>query len=372
MRKKNLLVICAASGLCLIFALILIGSMSIYAEKSGTQEFEPEADASGASDMLTKLIEEEADATGSTQDAEGTGSAEEAAGAAQEENATDTAANGASGAAAETSAQEEAAKAGAKEAEAQKRTEEADAQKRTEEEAAKASAEEAAKAGAEEAAKASAEAAAKDGAEEGLKDIWKEMYQAYGGVQTDTAASLNGISVNDAGLTLLKEIQHLYPKDSLADLKIKDIYLESMTDSADVYWTGTLENAYGPTEASYRSYSCQIDSVSGKIISFGKFQPYQKDIDYSAISWTDGDIKEHAKQLIETYGVAQGEALDWDSVKIYNGKEEIDSLKQKFAERPNLSTSVCNTLVFEKDGLIKLYFCMDWATGEISNYLWVD
>ena len=236
MRKKNLLVICAASGLCLIFALILIGSMSIYAEKSGTQEFEPEADVNGASDMLTKLIEEEADATGSTQDAEGTGSAEEAAGAAQEENATDTAANGASGAAAETSAQEEAAKAGAKEAEAQKRTEEADAQKRTEEEAAKASAEEAAKAGAEEAAKASAEAAAKDGAEEGLKDIWKEMYQAYGGVQTDTAASLNGISVNDAGLTLLKEIQHLYPKDSLADLKIKDIYLESMTDSADVSW----------------------------------------------------------------------------------------------------------------------------------------
>ena len=308
MRKKNLLVICAASGLCLIFALILIGSMSIYAEKSGTQEFEPEADVNGASDMLTKLIEEEADATGSTQDAEGTGSAEEAAGAAQEENATDTAANGASGAAAETSAQEEAAK---------------------------------------------------DGAEEGLKDIWKEMYQAYGGVQTDTAASLNGISVNDAGLTLLKEIQHLYPKDSLADLKIKDIYLESMPDSADVYWSGTLENAYGPTEASYRSYSCQIDSVSGKIISFGKFQPYQKDTDYSAISWTDGDIKEHAKQLIETYGVAQGEALDWDSVKIYNGKEEIDSLKEKFAERPNLSTSVCNTLVFEKDGLIKLYFCMD-------------
>ena len=46
MKKKNLLVICAASGLCLVFMLILIGSMSIYAEKSGTAKQELEEEGS--------------------------------------------------------------------------------------------------------------------------------------------------------------------------------------------------------------------------------------------------------------------------------------------------------------------------------------
>lgn len=336
MKKKNLLVICAASSFCLIFVLVLVWSMGIYAEKSGTQEFEAEMEESESSDMLTKIIAEDRkkDAEeANTEDAEGTGGAEA-----------------------------EAAKAAKASAEA---------------EAAKASTEA-------EAAKANAEAVAEAGAmaEEGLKDIWEKMYQEYEkagkdnpdlqeNIASDAKASVNGISVNDAGLILLKEINRLYPQDSLVDLKVSDMDLEcsTMPNSNVVYWTGKLENGYGPTEESYRSYTCQIDSVSGKIVSFGKFQPYQKDKDYTAISWTDEEIKEHAKQLIEKYDLSQGEELDWDSVEIHNGQEEIDSLKDEFAKRPDLSISIHNTLVFEKDGLKTFYFCLDWATGEISNYL---
>ncbi len=56
MKKKNLFTICAASGLCLIFALALVWGMSIYAEKSGTQEFEPQPAKNESSDMITELM----------------------------------------------------------------------------------------------------------------------------------------------------------------------------------------------------------------------------------------------------------------------------------------------------------------------------
>lgn len=319
MKRKNLLVVCAAAGLCMVFVMLLAGSMGIYAEKSGTQEFELEMEESEASDMLTRILAE---------------NGEEKAG---EEAAAET-----------------------------------------------------------------------DGmAEEELKNIWKKMYGEYEEAGADdptlqeqqentaseakagvheTENAENGfeeayhvslddakIGVNEAGLILLKEINRLYPEDSLEDLKIAHMNLEfdaaAYKEGTAVYWSGKLENGYGPTEESYRSYSCQIDSVSGKMASFGKFRPYQKEKDYSAISWTDAEIKERAKQLIGKYNLFQGEELDWDHAVIYSGKEEMDSLNNEFAEKADLSASVCNTLVFEKDGVPNVYFCMDWETGEISNYL---
>lgn len=296
MKKKNLLVICAASGLCLVFMLILIGSMSIYAEKSGTAKQELEVEGSKKSDMLTGMLTED----DGKADVEETIAAEDGA--------------------------EDAAKTGRM-------------------------------------------------SEEELKDIWEKMYREYeenakDGERPQEPADDVKISVSEAGLIWLKEIHRLYPDDALEDLSID--FMEPELGINIVYWTGRLENGYGVSEEGYRSYTCQIDPVSGKIVSFGKFQPYQKEKDYSAISWTDEEIKARAKELIDRYDLSLGEELEWDSVEVYNGKEEVDSLKEEFAERPDLSKSVCNTLFFKKDGLAVYDFCMDWASGEISNYLWVE
>ena len=333
MKKKNVLVLCAASSLCLAFALLLSGGMGIYAEKAGTQEFEPKLAENEASDMLTEIITEDNNTNGKTTDNTTDHAAQDSA---EEDSATDDSEN--------------AAATGAENTEATGSVENA--------------------------------TASGGMTEEGLINIWNTMYEGYKkgaegnpDLQEGQGNAASGIGINDAGLILLREINRLYPQDSLTDLTIQDIDLEPSTIpySAVVYWTGTLQNGYGPTEESYRSYTFQIDSISGKIMSFGKFRPYQKDKDYSAISWTDEKIKEHARLLIETYDLSQGETLDWDSAEItHNGKEDIDVLKDEFEERPDLSTSVHNTLVFEKDGWAIFYFCMDWETGEISNYLWTE
>ena len=321
MKKKNIFTICAASGLCLIFVLALVWGMSIYAERSGTQEFEPQPAENESSDMMTELMADSADdtAAGSTDNAPAADSAEDAA-AGSTDNAP---------------------------------------------------------------AADSKENAAADSAEDGLIKIWRAMYAEYKKDEGENAqlqpgqedavpaddASLQRIRADEAVLILLKEVSRIYPQDSLADLKISYMSLEcsTMPNSNVVYWTGELENGYGPTEAGYRSYSCQIDSVSGKIVSFGKFRPYQKDVDYTAISWTDEEIKEQAKQLAERYDLSQGEELDWENVEIYNAQEEINSLKQEFEARPDLSRCIHNTLNFENYSL-----CLDWETGELGNYLWVE
>ncbi len=305
MKKKNLLVIGMASGLCLVFMLILIGSMSIYAEKSGTAKQELEVEESKKSDMLTGMLTED----DGKADVEEEAAAEDGTEAAKTEDGT-----------------EDAAKTGRM-------------------------------------------------SEEELKDIWEKMYREYeenakDGESPQEPADDVKISVSEAGLIWLKEIHRLYPEDALEGLSID--FMEPELGINIVYWTGRLENGYGASEEGYRSYTCQIDPVSGKIVSFGKFQPYQKEKDYSAISWKDEEIKARAKELIDRYDLSLGEELEWDSVEVYNGKEEVDSLKEEFAERPDLSKSVCNTLFFKKDGLAVYDFCMDWATGEISNYLWVE
>lgn len=367
MKKKNLLVVCAAAVICLMFALVLAGGMNIYAEKSGTQEFEPEVEENEASDMLTQILAEDGEETAGAEAAETKAKAEDKAEAAEADAET------------ETKSQADAG-AEAVEAKAEAEAEKTDAKARAAEEKNRAKTEDAKARAEAEKTQASARAAAETGElrEEELKAVWDKMYQEYGEAgkgdtkqQEDFTDEM--IDVNEAGLILLKEINHIYPNDSPEDLKIGWMELERCTVPGEehiVYWTGKLENGYAPTEENYRSYSCQIDSVSGKMVSFGKFRPYQKEKDYSVISWTDEQIKEQAKQLIETYDLFQGEELNWDTVKVYSGKEEIDSLKDDFKDKPNLSVSVCNTLVFDKNGQIIIYFCMDWETGEISNYLW--
>lgn len=304
MKKKNLLVICAAAGFCMICALLLAGSMGIYAEKAGTETFEPELAESETPDALTELLTENSE----KRQAQTKGTL----------------------------------------------------------------------------------------SEETLREIWDKMYEAYAGadeVQKELAFSedeaydgenektdstryitLNsaGLGVHEAGLILLKEINRLYPDDTLDDLKIEEMQLEcdiEQNGQGECVWEGMINNGYQINDENYRSYSFEIDCVSGSIISFGKFHPYQKDKDYSAISWTEEEIKERAKELIEKYDLTGGEELDWSELEIFNGEEELDSLKKELEEEPDLSVSICNTLIFEKDGVRCFYLNLDWETGEIGHYI---
>lgn len=158
MRKKNLLVVCAAFGLCLIFVLLLVGSMGIYAEKTGTQEFEPEMAESETQDMLTELLVQDSETDA------GNGNDLESGGMTEEE----------------------------------------------------------------------------------LKGIWENMYREYDeSEETHVAADEIGqdatefqfvglndakLGVHEAGLIFLKEINRLYPNDSLKDLKIAYLELECYSE----------------------------------------------------------------------------------------------------------------------------------------------
>lgn len=77
-------------------------------------------------------------------------------------------------------------------------------------------------------------------------------------------------------------------------------------------------------DENHKFYIFEIECISGNIISFGKFHPYQKNKDYSAISWTDEEIKARAKELIETYDLTKGEELDWSNLYLYNGSDQLE------------------------------------------------
>lgn len=324
MKGKNLLVVCAAAGLCMICALLLAGSMGIYAEKAGTGEFEPEMAESETPDALTEILSENSE-EGEVQ-AEGTVS---------EDKLREIWDNMYEAYAGSEDVQKELAfskdTAGEDAGETENTTE-----------------------------KAAAAAVGKE-----TEDISENGYH----ITLNSAE----VGVHEAGLIVLKEINRLYSNDTLDDLKIEEMQLYCDSDENGEYlWEGMLGNGYQDNDENYRSYSFEIDCVSGSILSFGKFHPYQKDKDYSVISWTEDEIKAHAKELIEKYDLTEGEELDWSQVEIFNGTDQLESLKEELEEEPDLSVSIGNTLIFEKDGKRCFYLHLDWETGEIGNYVRQD
>lgn len=304
MKKKNVLVICAAAGFCMICVVILLGSMGIYAERSGTAEFAPEVTDSEGADMLSNAFTDSSESGNAVM--EGTLQAEE------------------------------------------------------------------------------------------RQKIWDNMYAKYvaseqgqarlaqkqeeaeimeSDTQSDYTVSLDSakLGVLDAGLILLKEINRICPEESFENIEIDDFSLTSsigVNEQPYISWEGSLSNQLEINDKNYISYQFEIDAITGKIIEFNKFRPYQSDVDYSEISWTDEKILARAKELIEMYDLTFGEELDWANVELYNGTQEVASLKEELAEEPDLSVSLTNTVIFPKNGKRYFYIGMDFETGDLYTYIW--
>lgn len=315
MKKRNLLVVCAAAALCVISVLLLVGSMGIYAEKSGTKELTGEMAESEPSDALKEVL---------------------AQGSEEKEVITE-------GPVPDETLLQIWDKMFSEYL----------------------------------AADYSNDDSRRISAEKFIQDIQaEEGSRKNEAVYADTRLSDSSeyaLSPSEAGLTALKEINRLYPEDALDNLKIDSLNVEDdigINEEAFVELSGSLDNGYEIWEPGYVSYNFQIDAVTSKIMSFGKHRAYQKGKDYEAISWTDEEIKEHAKELIETYDLTKGEQLDWSDFELYNGEESLEGLNEEL-EEPESSVMIVNTIIFAKEGKRYFYLNMDWETGEICNYIWM-
>lgn len=316
MKNKNLLVICVAAGLCIVSVFLLVGSMGAYAEKSGTVEFVPETSESETSDTLMEILSE-------------------------------------------SSQESETVKEGPLSSmELQKIWEkmygEYLAADYTDDESRRGDVEKF--------------LADQNAGPDAIKneEIYKDTYLS--------ASPDSGLSAKETGLSILKEINRLYPEDGLDNLRIDTLNVDSDFGNDEgfyVEWVGALDNGYEMFDAEYISYNFHIDAASGKIMHFGKFHPYQKDKDYSGISWTDEEIKDHARELIQKYDLTEGEELDWSDIELYNGTDEIESLKKELEEEPESSVMVSNLIIFRKNNQRYFYFNVDWETGEICDYIWM-
>ena len=308
MKKKNVCMMFAAAGICAACALLLVGSMGIYAEKTGKEQLIPISSDSETAQMLSDVLEESMErktpvASGPLSDGE-------------LKNIWDR-----------MYAEYESSDQGREELK-QEETEAALHEK-----------------------------------------LVKEGYGDVYGLSLDSAK----LGVSAAGLLFLKEINRLFPKEQFESFYIRSARLESeigVNGLSYIAWTGSIVNMENAADPSYRSYDFEIDAISGKINSFGKFRPYQANQDYSKISWTDEEILEQAKELAANYGLASGEELDWQNVELLNGTNEAGSLMDELKQDPESSISLSNVVKFQKNGKMNFYLGMDFETGELCNYFW--
>lgn len=308
MKKRNVLVVCTAAGLCLAFALLLVGGMGVYAEKAGTQEVKLEVKTSEDEDALTKILMEEKEQKDVSEK-----------GAATEPDAV--------------SKQTPASSQEALSDEALLKIWEAmyAAYPGTEEEEVRL-----------EAVQQDAQALNED-----------VKYTCY--TLDETA-----VGISEMGLTVLKEIRRLYPGDALDGLKICELKLKYHVGANHVQWEGTLENDYAQTKEAWRSYAFEVDVADGTLLSFGRSCSDQKSSGNALAAWTDEAVKAHAKELVETFQLSGEKELDWSGAEI---AREADYLEKA-------DTRAEWTLIFRKKGEPFFYLSFDAETGEISRYLW--
>lgn len=185
------------------------------------------------------------------------------------------------------------------------------------------------------------------------------------------------LGMANAGVMALKEIARLSPADDLEDLenlRIRNLLFSAVQPADGLHqfkWEIDLDNGYVVSDWRHLSYGVSLDAVSGQILLFHKFRPYQPDVDYSQFSWTDDQIRENAKELIEKYHLADGKELDWENTQIVNRTGELDSLQAELEEDdPYMGYGLGNTVFFSSEGREDFYITMDWETGELYTYMW--
>lgn len=222
--------------------------------------------------------------------------------------------------------------------------------------------------------------------EEELKGIWDQIYQTY--VNSDVYQPLEETNENviqdqdsdvllgasEAGLIMLKEIDRLYPENDMEHFilstfrRVEDDMGED--DPHSVKWRGFIEDVYAMYAKHYTSYYFEIDAITGKILDFETFYPYERSKKYTYISWTDKEILERAKELVETYHLADGEELDWSNVEVINETENAGALERDLEKDELLRIALSNSVSFLKEGEEYFHLGIDFATGALSEYAW--
>lgn len=211
-----------------------------------------------------------------------------------------------------------------------------------------------------------------------LQETWQKLYTAYleSGFSDSDDVDLPdvGLTAEEAGLIFLKEIKRIYPEDTLDNLYLRTCQKEHEYDGENyLEWYMLLDNTEDPFQVNENeiSYSIAINAVSSKIVLFGKYRPFKKGVDYACSSWTDDDIIEHVRQMIETYQLTDIDSLDWSDVEVFNGTDEYASALKELEEDPETNFQISSFVFFSKNGQRHFQVCIDWMTGELSDYVWL-
>lgn len=188
------------------------------------------------------------------------------------------------------------------------------------------------------------------------------------------------LDASEAGLVILREIDRLYPGSDLEHLLISSLGMDEINTGTErplvLKWTGFLENVYTVYEGNYTSYYFELDAITGKISCFNCFYPYDPEKNYTDIVWTDEQILDRAKEVVEMYHLADGEELDWSDAEVNNATEHIGSMQQDLkrtdenGERSGIS--IRNYVGFTKGGKEYFNLELDFETGELVEYYWPD
>lgn len=236
---------------------------------------------------------------------------------------------------------------------------------------------------AEDAAKTSTEAAAEMAAgKKGTgyyEKIWREMsakaavQEAYAADDTgEEAVSEETLTPNEAGIIILQEIDRIFG-DDLEHMYVSRMSYDSVGEGWNGRWNGFIENDYDDTDERYTSYQFTIDAISGEILEMRKFQSYQAGFSGSDISWTEEEMLELTKKLVEAYQLMPEGELDWESAKVIACNEsQIEQAEKEIMEEPDTAMMLTNSVIFYRNGNQQFMVETDWETGELLGYYHLD
>lgn len=311
MKNRKLLIFGVAAGFCMVSVFALIGCMGFYADGVGTQEIVSDAVETESVDIIAETL---------------TDNSKEAVGETTEPSAEDAV--------------------------------------KTDEE------------GATELAAAEVKKAAVQ-----YEKMWKEM-SSEAAVQYQEVRDGDGfekdevfgkiLTPNETGIIVLQEINRLYG-DNMEGMYVSRMNYASIGDGWNGQWSGFIENHYDASDERYQSYQFTVDAVSGEILEMSKFQSYQVGKGGSGISWTEEEMLEHAKKLVEDYQLMPDGELDWESAKVILCDDtQLQQAEDEINEEPDTAVMLTNCVIFYQNGNQQFMVETDRETGELMGYYRFD